>query len=49
MPKLTDTQTILLSTAAARPEGSVLPAPETLKVKGASYRRFYEATFSIHG
>lgn len=30
MPKLTDTQAILLSTASQRENGSLLPAPETL-------------------
>ena len=39
MPKLSDTQTVLLATAAARPDRSILPAPETLKVKGAALER----------
>jgi Protein of unknown function (DUF3489) len=39
MSKLSDTQAVLLSAAAARPDLSVLPAPETLKVKGAVLER----------
>ena len=36
VPKLSDTQAILLAAAAARPDLSVLPAPETLGLKGAA-------------
>ena len=36
MPKLSDTQTVLLSAAAARLDRSILPAPEALKAKGAA-------------
>ena len=32
--KLTDTQTIILSTAAGRDDGSIHPLPTTLKVEG---------------
>lgn len=32
MPKLTDTQLVILSAAAGRDDGSVLPLPKTLKV-----------------
>ncbi len=39
MSKLSDTQAVLLSAAAARPDLSVLPAPDTLKVKGAALER----------
>ena len=39
MPKLSNTQTVLLATAAARPDRSILPAPETLKVKSAALER----------
>jgi OST-HTH/LOTUS domain len=38
MPKLSDTQAVLLA-AAARADLSVLPAPETLSVKGAALER----------
>ncbi len=37
MTKLTDTQAVMLSTAAGRPDGSVLPLPDTLRLnKGAA-------------
>ncbi len=39
MFKLSETQAVLLSTAAARSDLSVLPAPDTLKVKGAALER----------
>jgi hypothetical protein len=39
MPKLSETQTVLLSAAAARPDHRILPAPEKLKVKGAAFER----------
>lgn len=43
MAKLSDTQIVLLSAAAARADRSVLPAPEGLKVHGAALRRSLEA------
>ncbi len=43
MPKLSDTQSVLLSTAAARPDRSILPVPETLQVKGAALQRTLKA------
>ena len=39
MPKLSDSQAVLLATAAARPDLSVLPPPETLTLKGAALER----------
>ena len=36
MPKLTDTQLIILSTAAQRDGGMVLPLPKSLKLRGAA-------------
>ena len=39
MPKLSDTQAVLLAAAAARPDLSVLPPPETLTLKGAALER----------
>ena len=39
MPKLSDTQAVLLATAAARSDLSVLPPPETLTLKGAALAR----------
>lgn len=36
MPKLTDTQLVILSAAAAREEGSLLPLPASLKLKGSA-------------
>jgi hypothetical protein len=39
MPKLSDAQAVLLTTAAARADLSVLPTPETLRLKGAALER----------
>lgn len=36
MPKLTDTQLVILSAAAARDDGAVLPPPDSLKIKGGA-------------
>lgn len=36
MPKLTDTQLAILSAAAARDDGAVLPLPDSLKIKGGA-------------
>ncbi len=36
MPKLTDTQLVILSAAAQRKGGAVLPLPKSLKTKGAA-------------
>jgi hypothetical protein len=36
MPKLTDTQLVILSTAAARNDGAVLSLPDTLRIKGGA-------------
>jgi hypothetical protein len=36
MTKLSDTQAIILSAAAQREDGAVLPLPETLKIKGGA-------------
>jgi hypothetical protein len=43
MPKLSDTQAALLAAAAARSDLSVLPAPETLGLKGAALERTLQA------
>jgi hypothetical protein len=43
MPKLTDTQSVLLLAAAARPDLAVLPPPKVLKAKGAALERTLEA------
>ena len=43
MPKLTDTQAGLLAAAAARSDLSVLPPPETLRLKGAALERTLKA------
>ena len=43
MANLSDTQTVLLSAAAARTDRSVLPAPEGLKARGAALRRSLES------
>jgi hypothetical protein len=36
MTKLSDTQLVILSAAAQRDDGAVLPLPETLKIKGGA-------------
>ena len=36
MPKLTDTQLVILSAAARREDGTALPVPKSLKAKGAA-------------
>ena len=36
MTKLSDTQAVILSAAAQRADGAVLPLPETLKIKGGA-------------
>ena len=36
MTKLSDTQAVILSAAAQREDGAVLPLPETLKIKGGA-------------
>ncbi len=39
MPKLTDTQAILLSAASQRADGGLLPAPDTLNRRSRPDRR----------
>ncbi len=39
MPKFTDSQLVILSTAARRKGGAVLPLPRSLKIKGAAATR----------
>ncbi|MEM7227161.1 MAG: DUF3489 domain-containing protein [Pseudomonadota bacterium] len=41
MTKLTDTQSILLSQAAARPDGSLLPVPGSITARGAALTRSF--------
>ncbi|MEM9049908.1 MAG: hypothetical protein AAGC92_14450 [Pseudomonadota bacterium] len=41
MTKLTDTQSILLSQAAARPDGSLLPVPDSITATGAALTRSF--------
>lgn len=43
MAKLSDTQTVLLSAAAARADLNILPPPEGLKARGAALRRSLES------
>ena len=43
MPKLSDTQAVLLAAAAARRDFSVLPPPETIRLKGAALDRTLRA------
>ena len=42
MSKLTDTQLVILSTAAQRKDHAVLPLPKSLKVKGAATTKLLE-------
>ncbi len=39
MPKLTDTQLVILSTAARRDDGASLPLPKSLKLQGEAFNR----------
>lgn len=39
MPKLTDTQLVILSAAGQREDGAALPLPKSLKIKGAAVTR----------
>ena len=43
MPRLSDTQAILLSAAAARPDLSLLPVPDTIRLKGGALDRTVRA------
>ncbi len=38
MPKLTDTQLVILSAAAKRSDGAVFPLPKSLKIKGGALK-----------
>jgi len=40
MPKLTDTQLIILSAAGQRDDGTVLPLPKSLKLRGGTVSQF---------
>ncbi len=42
MPKLTDTQLVILSAAAEREGGAVLPLPKSLKIKGGAVTKMLE-------
>ena len=42
MPKLTDTQLVILSTAAQRQDSAVLPLPKSLKIKGGGATKTLE-------
>jgi hypothetical protein len=39
MPKLTDTQLVILSTASQRGDGAVLPLPKSVKLQGSAVNR----------
>jgi hypothetical protein len=43
MPRLTDTQLVILSAAAGRDDGTVLPLPISLKVKGGAALRLVKS------
>ena len=42
MPKLTDAQLVILSSAAQRKDGSALPVPKSLKIKGTALTKTLE-------
>ncbi len=42
MPKLTDTQLVILSAAAQRQDSAVLPLPKSLRIKGAAVTKTLE-------
>ncbi len=42
MPKLTDTQLVILAAAARRQDGAVLPLPKSLKIKGVAVTKTLE-------
>ncbi len=42
MPKLTDTQLVILSAAAQRQDGSALPLPKSLRIKGGAVTKTLE-------
>jgi hypothetical protein len=46
MPKLSDTQAVLLTAAAARPDLSLLPIPETIKANGVALDRTLKSLLS---
>ncbi len=43
MPKLTDTHLVILSAAARRQDGAVLPLPKSLKIKGGAVTKTLES------
>jgi hypothetical protein len=43
MTKLSDTQLVILSAAAQRADGAVLPLPETLKIKGGALSKVMDS------
>ena len=43
MPKLTDTHLVILSAAAQRQDGAVLPLPKSLKIKGGTVTKTLES------
>ena len=46
MPKLSDTQAVLLTAAAARPDLSLLPVPDTIRLNGAALDRTLKSLLS---
>ena len=42
MPKLNDTQLVILSAAARRQDGAVLPLPKSLRIKGGAVTKTLE-------
>jgi hypothetical protein len=43
MPKLTDTQRVILSNSAKRRDGAVLPLPKSLKIKGGTVTKVLDS------
>ena len=46
MPRLSDTQAVLLAAAAARPDLTLLPVPDTIRLKGAALDRTLRSLLS---
>ena len=46
MPRLSDTQAVLLTAAAARPDLTLLPVPDTIRLNGAALDRTVRSLLS---
>ena len=48
MPKLNDTQLVILSAAARRQDGAVLPLPKSLRIKGGAVTKKVSANSGVN-